>query len=257
MNPHVQPHPSLARTCLSALVLATFAANALAQGAPSNTSIPAAATVQQSPGQAAQTSEAPPTGVNPMTGRPLSEEELHRQLSKSKLVTQLGQEHVKQAQNAADLALAQLRYETEKNRARAEAIAQLAVVSSPKSPAKPITILKPANVPGTQQTALAGDPAASGLGANSPDTRLPPSLGQMGLSTARASGTIRIGDESIDVGASAQTQGQVSQVQWVDSQSRPVARAGSPLQPISVAPANGVLGIPAIPGIMPAPGLPQ
>lgn len=182
-------------------------------------------------------------GVNPMTGRPLSEEELHRQLSKSKLVTQLGQEQVKQAQNAADLALATLRQEAEKIRLRSESLAQ-AADSATKTGNRSVTVIKPAAVP-----AAAPSPAGSPSSVSTAwPQQLVPQLGQPVASqpAAKASGTIKIGDETLPVSNSAV---ETAQVQWVDSQTRQVARAGSPLQPINVQPATGVLGIPAIPGI--------
>lgn len=194
----------------------------------------------------ANIAEASQAGINPMTGRPLSEEELHRQLSKSKLLTQLGQEQVKQAQNAADLALGNLRVETEKNRARAESMAQISASSSAKSGG--ITTIKPIPLP----AANANTTASQSLGAAPAGTQ-PPAWGQSmpaSQPVAKASGTIRIGDETLDVSSNAPLAAP-AQVQWVDSQARQVARAGSPLQPINVQPATGVLGIPAIPGIMP------
>lgn len=194
----------------------------------------------------ANIAEASQAGINPMTGRPLSEEELHRQLSKSKLLTQLGQEQVKQAQNAADLALGNLRVETEKNRARAESMAQLSASGGGKSAG--VTLIKPVPLP----AANANTTASQSLGAAPAGTQ-PPAWGQSMPApqpVAKASGTIRIGDETLDVSSNAPLAAP-AQVQWVDSQARQVARAGSPLQPINVQPATGVLGIPAIPGIMP------
>jgi len=203
----------------------------------------------------ANTAEVGQTGINPMTGRPLSEEELHRQLSKSKLLTQIGQEQVKQAQNAADLALGNLRVETEKNRARAESLAQFSASGSGKSTG--ITVIKPVSLP----PANANNPSSQSPGAAAGGVQ-PPAWGQTMPTpqpVAKASGTIRIGDETLDVSSNAPPT-TPAQVQWVDSQTRQVARAGSPLQPINVQPATGVLGIPAIPGIMPSmtpPGQPQ
>lgn len=193
------------------------------------------------------TADASQTGINPMTGRPLSEEELHRQLSKSKLLTQLGQEQVKQAQNAADLALGNLRVETERNRARAESLAQLSASGSGKSAG--ITLIKPMPLPSANaNTSADQSPAAASTGPQ------PLAWGQTMPApqpVAKASGTIRIGDETLDVSSRAPL-ATPAQVQWVDSQTRQVARSGSPLQPINVQPATGVLGIPAIPGIMPS-----
>lgn len=194
----------------------------------------------------ANTAEVGQTGINPMTGRPLSEEELHRQLSKSKLLTQIGQEQVKQAQNAADLALGNLRVETEKNRARAESMAQLSASGSGKSAG--LTVIKPMALPPLN----ANIPAGQSRAGTSAGTQ-PPAWGQSAPAAqpvAKTSGTIRIGDETLDVSSNAPLTSP-AQVQWVDSQTRQVARAGSPLQPINVQPATGVLGIPAIPGIMP------
>ncbi len=191
------------------------------------------------------------TGINPMTGRPLSEEELHRQLSKSKLLTQIGQEQVKQAQNAADLALGNLRVETEKNRARAESLAQLSASGSGKSGG--ITTIKPMPLPAPNANAGLNGGSGQPTGA-APSGSLPTGWGGQTMpapqAAAKATGTIRIGDETLDVSSSAPL-AIPAQVQWVDSQTRQVARAGSPLQPINVQPATGVLGIPAIPGIMP------
>lgn len=201
----------------------------------------------------ANTAEVSQTGINPMTGRPLSEEELHRQLSKSKLLTQIGQEQVKQAQNAADLALGNLRVETEKNRARAESLAQLSASGSGKSAG--VTLIKPMPLP----PANTSSSQSSGAAPAGPQS---PAWGQTMPApqpVAKASGTIRIGDETLDVSSNAPLTAP-AQVQWVDSQTRQIARAGSPLQPINVQPATGVLGIPAIPGITPAmtpPGQPQ
>lgn len=199
--------------------------------------------------------EATQAAINPMTGRPLSEEDLHRQLNKSKLLTQLGQEQVKQAQNAADLALGNLRVETEKNRARAESLAQISASSSGKSTG--VTLIKPIPLP----PANSNSPSNQSPG-SAPGGLQPPAWGQTMPTpqpVAKVSGTIRIGDETLDVSSNAPLT-TPAQVQWVDSQTRQVARAGSPLQPINVQPATGVLGIPAIPGIMPAmspPGQPQ
>jgi hypothetical protein len=192
------------------------------------------------------TAEAIQAGINPMTGRPLSEEELQRQLSKSKLLTQIGQEQVKQAQNAADLALGNLRVETEKNRARAESMAQLSASGNGKSVG--VTLIKPMPLPPTNTSSSQSSRAAP-TGPQSPAwVQTMPTTPQ---SAAKASGTIRIGDETLDVSSNVPLTAP-AQVQWVDSQVRQVARAGSPLQPINVQPATGVLGIPAIPGITPA-----
>lgn len=200
----------------------------------------------------AQAFEATPGGINPMTGRPLSEEELHRQLNKSKLMTQLGQEQVKQAQNAADLTLANLRAETEKTRARAETLAQLPTIAKTGG----VTTIKPTPLPAPNANAGLNSGSAQPAGAPPSGS---PSTGGWGQTmpasqaVAKASGTIRIGDETQDVATSAPIAAP-AQVQWVDSQTRQVARAGSPLQPIQVQPATGVLGIPAIPGMVPAIG---
>jgi hypothetical protein len=205
------------------------------------------------PQPGAQATEATPGGINPMTGRPLSEEELHRQLNKSKLMTQLGQEQVKQAQNAADLTLANLRAETEKTRARAETLAQLPTSSTSK--AGGITTIKPTPLPAPN--ANAGLNSGSGQPAGAAQAgQQPTAWGQTmpaPQAATKASGTIRIGDETQDVATSAPIAAPAL-VQWVDSQTRQVARAGSPLQPIQVQPANGVLGIPAIPGMVPGIG---
>lgn len=203
----------------------------------------------------AQAFEATPGGINPMTGRPLSEEELHRQLNKSKLMTQLGQEQVKQAQNAADLTLANLRAETEKTRARAETLAQLPTSSNSK--AGGITTIKPTPLPASNANAGLNSGSGQPAGA-APSESLPTPTAWWGKplphqAAAKASGTIRIGDETLDVATSAAAAAP-AQVQWVDSQTRQVARAGSPLQPIQVQPATGVLGIPAIPGMVPGIG---
>lgn len=203
----------------------------------------------------AQAFEATTGGINPMTGRPLSEEELHRQLNKSKLMTQLGQEQVKQAQNAADLTLANLRAETEKARARAETLAQLPT----NAKAGGVTTIKPMPMPAPNSnaglnTGLIRGPAQPAGAA--PSGSLSGGWGQTmpaPQAVAKASGTIRIGDETLDVAASAPITAP-AQVQWVDSQTRQVARAGSPLQPIQVQPANGVLGAPIIPSMVPAIG---
>ena len=197
------------------------------------------------PQAASITSEHSQAGINPMTGRPLSEEELHRLLSKSKLLTQLGQEQVKQAQNAADLALGNLRVETEKNRAKAESLAQLSASGAGKSSG--ITVIKPVQLPQVNAKTTTAQPLGStSAGAQSPSWGLSSPL----QPAARATGTIQIGDETLDISSNAPVAAP-AQVQWVDSQTRQVARAGSPLQPINVQPATGVLGIPAIPGIMP------
>jgi hypothetical protein len=196
------------------------------------------------------------SGVNPMTGRPLSEEDLHRQLNKSKLITQLGQEQVKQAQNAADLVLANLRADSEKTRARAESLAQMAVTGPSKS--GNVTLLKPLPMPSGMKPGVAPAlPNSGSLAANNVASNALADASSAGwpasaapLPSAKASGTIRIGDETLDVATSTPPSGH-AQVQWVDSQTRQVARAGAPLSPINVQPATGVLGIPAIPGIMP------
>jgi hypothetical protein len=195
--------------------------------------------------------EATQAAINPMTGRPLSEEDLHRQLNKSKLLTQLGQEQVKQAQNAADLVLANLRAESEKTRAKAESIAQMTVSGQSKS--GNVTVIKPVSIsPGTTPPTSTSRPPAIGNAtpSNPPNPTSWSSASADSLPVTKASGTIRIGDETLDVAASTPAAGHV-QVQWVDSQIRQVARAGSPLTPIQVQPATGVLGIPAIPGLMP------
>jgi hypothetical protein len=207
-----------------------------------------------SPPQNAQTTDSAQAGVNPMTGRTLLEEDLHRQLNKSKLITQLGQEQVKQAQNSADLALANLRVEAERTRARAESLAQLPVLS----PARPsgLTPIKPLQVPtnistprqnsaikpnNMGQASVPMDVRATTFGSADSGVRAP----------SRPSGTIQIGGETLEI-SSGPPQAPHAQIQWVDSQARQVARAGSPLQPINVPPATGVLGIPPIPGIMPS-----
>lgn len=192
------------------------------------------------------TAEAAAAGVNPMTGRPLSEEELHRQLNKSKLVTQLGQEQVKQAQNAADLSLATLRQEAERFRLRNESMAQSqsGTGASRAGDRTGVTTIRPLPAP-----------SASSGPAQMPTANLP---GAPDTSPAwpkpahKASGTIRIGDEILDIAVSTPLPSH-AQVNWVDSQTKQVARAGSPLNPIQVQPATGVLGIPAIPGLMPPP----
>lgn len=207
------------------------------------------------PSTTASAADTAHTGVNPMTGRPLTEEDLHRQLNKSKLITQLGQEQVKQAQNSADLALANLRAETERTRARAETLAQMSSFGATK--ASGVTLIKPAqnppNVVASRQNAASK--ATSAGQASTPSDVQVPALGPSasgGQPSARPSGTIQIGGETLEI-ASTASQTQHAQVQWVDSQTRQAARAGSPLQPINVQPATGVLGIPAIPGIMPSP----
>lgn len=190
--------------------------------------------------------DSPNAGVNPMTGKPLSEEELHRQLNKSKLVTQLGQEQVKQAQNAADLALAILRQEAEKIRLRNESLAQ-AADSAAKTSNRSVAIIKPSVAPPSAAT-----PAGSPSSVVPPwPQQLPSQVSQPVPSqpVQKASGTIKIGDETLSISNSVV---EAAQVQWVDSQTRQVARAGSPLLPINVQPATGVLGIPNIPGITPS-----
>ncbi len=197
------------------------------------------------------TTEAAAAGVNPMTGRPLSEEELHRQLNKSKLVTQLGQEQVKQAQNAADLSLATLRQEAERFRLRNESMAQSqSGTGGPRAGERVVTTLKPLPIP--SQMPAANLPAAPGNSGSSGYALPPIGSGVQTQPLAKASGTIQIGGETLSVTAHPGTE--TAQVNWVDSQVKQVARAGSPLQPIQVQPATGVLGIPAIPGIVPPQG---
>ena len=211
----------------------------------------AQASVTTVPQLNAPSTEASTAGVNPMTGRPLSEEDLSRQLNKSKLLTQLGQEQVKQAQNAADLALANLRVDAEKTRARAETFAQIAASGGARSAG--VTVFKPIPVAtGALSRSLGAGKGIAPPAAQSSTREMPTTLAQP---VSKATGTIRIGGETLDVSSSAPP-ATPAQVQWVDSQTRQVARAGSPLQPISIQPATGVLGIPAIPGIMPAMPLP-
>lgn len=182
-----------------------------------------------------------PTGVNPMTGRSLSEEDLARQLSKAKLATQLGQEAVKQAQNNAELALATLRQEAEKARLRTET---MGLTSQSKSTVKTgkqaLTVIKPLS--GKSPTSSSHSNHAMGSNMFTYPSA-PPAPVQP------ASGTMRIGDETIPV--VAQYQGSAAQVQSVDSQTLPATRTGTgtSIQPINVQPATGILGIPAIPGL--------
>jgi hypothetical protein len=254
--------PSGHSTALLTALLTAFWATLLAT--------PSAWAQSPATSQTSATTAEPSTtsGINPMTGRPLSEEDLHRQLNKSKLITQLGQEQVKQAQNAADLALANLRADSEKTRARAESLAQMAVTGLSKS--GNVTVLKP--LPASSGTALGGAPSMPNSGPSTANTGPSnplsstsaagwsgPAIPSAPLPLVKASGTIRIGDETLDVSASTPPAGHAL-VQWVDSQTRQIARAGSPLSPINVQPATGVLGTPAIPGIMPGampPGLSQ
>lgn len=245
MQRTLKPSAHIVASVLSAPLIALLATtHAWAQSTPAV------------PQTGAQATEATPGGINPMTGRPLSEEELHRQLNKSKLMTQLGQEQVKQAQNAADLTLANLRAETEKTRARAETLAQLPTSSTSKGGG--ITTIKPTPQPAPNANAGLNSGSGQPAGAASSQS-LPTPTAWWGKplpapqAAAKASGTIRIGDETQDVATSAPIAAPAL-VQWVDSQTRQVARAGSPLQPIQVQPATGVLGIPAIPGMVPGIG---
>ncbi len=188
-------------------------------------------------------------GINPFTGQSLSEEELSRQLNRAKLVTQLGQEKVKQAQNAADLALAMVRSEAETIRMRGEALAQAKQSVQPTKPSTKI-LIKPAKV--SEQAAMQDAPSTpiANAPAPAPWSTSAPSGALSSMGAGPASGTVRIGEETLSVASSYS--GPAAQVQWVDSQQRQAARAGSPLQPINVQPATGVIGIPQIPGITPA-----
>jgi hypothetical protein len=151
--------------------------------------------------------------------------------------------------------LANLRADSEKTRARAESLAQMAVSGQPKS--GNMAVNKPMPLPPGMMPAMPTSrlPSARNAQAGTAPNSAQNSA-QWGLATAelapitKASGTIRIGDETLDVAASTPPTAH-AQVQWVDSQTRQVARAGSPLSPINVQPATGVLGMPAIPGIMP------
>jgi len=203
---------------------------------------PVAVATTQAPGQ---TMVAVDNSINPMTGRTASEEELARQLAKSKLQTQIGQEQVKQAQNSADLALATLRQEAEKTRLRNET-AVMAMNSGANSGSK-IATKTGTSAPSPAQKAI------SVLESNQPavlmQTAVPKPAAQP------SSGSITFGYESIRLDAVPRAT--TAQVDWVDTQTRVKQVPGAPLQPLNVQPATGMLGVPPIPGMQSAPSYPR
>jgi hypothetical protein len=186
--------------------------------------------------------------VNPMTGRPLSEEALTRNLSRAKLETQIQQETVKQSQQRSDLALALLRQNAEEYRLRQETgigankpptiIAVPAVRPSPKPPAASRTPPEPVVVASTPPAR----PAAP---------------------TVRVAGSVTIGGESAQILSAYM--GAPATIESVDPQKSATSADGRPMfaprnfGPLDIAPIPGGIpagvpgmGIPAIPGLAPA-----
>ena len=184
--------------------------------------------------------------VNPMTGRPLSEEALTRNLSRAKLETQIQQESVKQSQQRSDLALALLRQIAEEYRLRQE---------TGIGTNKPVIMAVPAVRPASKQPPASRTPPEPVVSAPTP-------AASPALPVMRVAGTATIGGESVAilsayVGAAA-TITSVDPQKTADS---PNSRSLFPprnVSPLDIAPVPGGISvgvpgisIPAIPGLAP------
>lgn len=210
-------------TCVTPLASMASKATPAAQAAPAVAATPAI------------------EGVNPMTGKSLSEEHLARALSRARLQTQLEQENLKLAQAKGEIALSSVRLDMEKSKLMGGGRAfDAGPIPAGRAPAAPTRSASPAIPPMSPGMPSNASPGPASWGGASPAP----------APAARASGTIKIGGETMSVAANAPPAGH-AQVQWVDSQPRQVARAGSPLAPSGGPPGAGMLGSPTLPGLTP------
>jgi hypothetical protein len=195
----------------SILRMVVFATCLAPIGAMANKKATAAAPAVPAPAAAAQ-----PEGVNPMTGKPLSEEALMRSLSRARLQTQLEQESLKLAQTRGELALSAVRLDVEKNKLTGGGAFNAGPIPAGRPPAPQGRSPAPAIPP-----LVSGLPQDSGFGAQGSAAPMPVRVMPEIRPTGPASGGIEFG--GVRIAAVSGLPPAQSRVEYVD-----VHAAGAP-----------------------------